>query len=325
VKNIKHCHAGAKRGMATRHLRIINAAQRSQSAERLRRQYDQHLERVAGLTEATRSVYWLFIWQFLQRRFGRRPLRLGALKARDVNGFIQHNGPRLQCSSLHVLAAALRSFLSFLHFTGRTRVALANAVVCPAPRPRSPIPDTLSDSELRRFLKGFDRTQAIGKRDFAMALCLCRLGLRAKEVAFLKLEDVDWRARTLHLQQTKTRRSRLVPLPADVAIAFRSYLRSGRPPTDSGLVFVQHRPPYGGADRRSGFLRAAMRGACIRAGLGPKGVHILRHTLATRLHRRGVHLKTIADLLGHLSINTTARYARVHLRQLRQAALPWPR
>jgi len=325
MKKLRHRAAGAKRGTATRHLGIIKAARRSQSVERLRGQYDQHLAQVAGLTEATRSVYWLFIGQFLQRRFGSRPLRLGALRAKDVNRFIQHRGPGLQCSSLHVLAAALRSFLSFLHFTGRTRVALANAVVCPAPQPRRPIPDTLSESELRRFLRGFDRAQAIGKRDFAMALCLCRLGLRAKEVTSLKLEDVDWRAGTLHLQQTKTRRGRLVPLPAEVAAAIRGYLRAGRPPTDSGLVFVQHRAPYGGADRRSGFLRAALRGAFIRAGLSHKGVHILRHTLATRLHRRGVHLKTIADLLGHISINTTARYARVHLRELRQAALPWPR
>lgn len=325
MKPHKHRNSDAKRGKAAGHLSIIKAAQHSPGVGRLRCQYDRHLDQVAGLTEATRSVYWLFIGQFVQWHFGQRPLRLGTLRAEDVNSFIRHSASRLQRSSLHVLAAALRSFLSFLHFTARTPVALASAVVCPAPRPHSPIPDTFSEPELRRFLKGFDRTQAIGKRNFAMALCLCRLGLRAKEVASLKLEDVDWEARTLHLQQTKTRRSRLVPLPEDVAAAIRDYLRAGRPPTKASVVFVRHQAPYCGADRRSGFLRAAMRGACIRAGLSHQGVHILRHTLATRLHRRGVHLKTIADLLGHLSINTTARYARVHLRELRQAALPWPR
>ena len=161
----------------------------------------------------------------------------------------------------------MRSFLSFLHFTGRTPATLASGVVCPAPRPRNPIPNTLSDPELRRFLKGFDRTQAIGKRDFAMALCLCRLGLRAKEVTSLQLEDVDWQAQTLHLRETKTRRSRLMPLPPDVAAAIQDYLGTGRPATDCSRVFVQHRAPYGAADRRSGFLRAAVRCACLRAGL----------------------------------------------------------
>src|SRR6059036_501229 len=156
MKKIKHCHAGPKSEKTGRHLSIIKAARRAQSIERLRRQYDRHLDQVAGLTEATRSVYWLFIGQFLHWRFGRRLLRLGALKAADVNVFIRHSGNRLQRSSLHVLAAALRSFLSFLHFTGRTPVALASAIVCPAPRLRSPIPDTFSESELRRFLKGFN-------------------------------------------------------------------------------------------------------------------------------------------------------------------------
>jgi integrase len=121
-----------------------------------------------------------------------------------------------------------------------------------------------------------------------MALCLCRLGLRAKEVTSLKLEDVDWEAQTLHLQQTKTRRSRLVPLPADVAAAIRDYLQAGRPPTKASVVFVRHRAPYCGANRRSGFLRAAMRGACIRAGLGHQGVHILRHYADLRTMPTGV-------------------------------------
>jgi integrase len=293
--------------------------------EYLHGEYDQHLDQVAGLTEATRSVYWLFVGQFLEWRFGGRSLRLTALKTKDVSGFIEHSGPRLQCSSLHVLAAALRSFLSFLHFTGRTSLDLSSAVVCPAPRPRNPVPSTLAEAELRRFLSTFNRRQGIGKRDFAMALCLCRLGLRAKEVASLRLEDLDWRGRIMHLRQTKTRRSRIVPLPPDVAAAIRDYVRTGRPATESREVFVQHRAPYGGADRRSGFLRAAIRSAAIKAGLEHRGVHILRHTLATRLQRRRVPLKTIADLLGHLSINTTARYARVDLRELRQAAQPWPR
>jgi len=249
----------------------------------------------------------------------------GEAQGGEVNGFIEHRGPALQCSSLHVLAAAMRSFLSFLHFTGRTPATLASGVVCPAPRPRNPIPNTLSDPELRRFLKGFDRTQAIGKRDFAMALCLCRLGLRAKEVTSLQLEDVDWAGSNFASARDQDSKK-----PAD-ATSPRCGRRhpglsgTGRPATDCSRIFVQHRAPYGAADRRSGFLRAAVRCACLRAGLNQRGVHILRHTVATRLYRRGVPLKTIADLLGHLSINTTARYARVHLQELREAALPWPR
>ena len=68
-----------------------------------------------------------------------------------------------------------------------------------------------------------------------------------------------------------------------------------------------------------------MRRALARAKIASGKVHLLRHTLATRLHARGVGLKAIADLLGHQSLDTTARYARVDIDQLRQAALPWPK
>ena len=64
--------------------------------------------------------------------------------------------------------------------------------------------------------------------------------------------------------------------------------------------------------------------ALARSGVALRGAHVLRHTLATRLHRRGVGLKAIADLLGHQGLNTTARYAQVDVEELRQAALPWP-
>jgi site-specific recombinase XerD len=67
-----------------------------------------------------------------------------------------------------------------------------------------------------------------------------------------------------------------------------------------------------------------MRRAFARSGIVSGKVHLLRHTLATRLHSRRVGLKAIADLLGHQSLDPTARYARVDIEQLRQAALPWP-
>ena len=88
----KHYSAHAQRGKSARQLRIIKAAQHPSSVERLRRHYDRHLGQVAGLTEATRSVYWLFIRQFLQWRFGRRPLRVEKLRAEEVNGFIHERG-----------------------------------------------------------------------------------------------------------------------------------------------------------------------------------------------------------------------------------------
>jgi integrase len=157
-----------------------------------------------------------------------------------------------------------------------------------------------------------------------MGLLLSHLGLRTHEVAVLRLEDVDWKRGTLCLRQTKQRRERLVPLPESVSRALGAYLRSGRPPTESRSLFVRHHIPYG-SSLAAHHVRGAMRRALARSAIPSGKVHLLRHTLATRLHSRGVGLKAIADLLGHQSLDTAARYARVDIVQLRQAILPWPK
>lgn len=305
------------------HLRISRPAKRPSAVAQVLVRYDRHLHQVAGLTTATSRGYLACVRQFLEWRFGCRSPRFHALKAKDLSVFIQGRAVWLKPSSLRALAAGLRSFLRFLHLTGRMEKPLVGAVLCPPPWTHSPVPETLSEAQLRAFLKSFDRTQPIGRRDFAMALCLCRLGLRTLEVASLQLEDVDWNAQTLHLRHTKIRQGRLLPLPSDVAQAIQCYLRAGRPPADSPVIFVRHRAPLC-EGQGSELVRSAMRSAFERCGMNHTRVHILRHTVATQLHRRGVDLKIIADLLGHLSLDTTARYARVNLDELRQAALLWP-
>ena len=73
-------------------------------------------------------------------------------------------------------------------------------------------------------------------------------------------------------------------------------------------------------------VRGAMRRAYGRAGLPIEwtGTHLLRHTAASRMHQRGAPLKSVADVLGHRSIDTTAIYTKVDLNALKTVALPWP-
>ena len=289
--------------------------------ERLLRHYDRFLDRVCGLAETTRRGYGQSAERFLQTSFRRRPVSPRKLRARHIAAYVDYQAKRLQGGSVRALATALRRFLRFLQGAGLTDKALAGAVCFPALTARNPLPPTLSEAQVRTFLGSFDREGPIGRRDFAMALCLCRLGLRAQEVANLELDDLDWQNRTLHLRETKSRRARVLPLPTDVATAIAQYVRGGRPSAQK--LFARHRVP-GCAEQGVDLVRSAMCRAFIRAGLGRMGAHRLRHTLATRLHCRGVDIKTIADLLGHRDLDTTAHYARVNFQELRQAALPWP-
>ncbi len=292
--------------------------------ERLICRYDQYLQQVCGLAEQTCRVRQHYAREFLELEFGRGPLDLGKVLPRDIARYVEQRSKQMQASTAGVLATTLRSFLEFLGVVGLADEHLVAAVPRLAPALRNPLPQPLSAGELRAFLRAFDRRQVLGRRDFAMALCLCRLGLRAQEVANLELRDLSWQNQTLHLRGTKSRRERILPLPPEVARALADYLRDGRPRTSSNRVFPRHRVPDRAARPGSHMVRSAMRRGFRRAGLGSRRVHQLRYTFATALHRQDVDLKWIADLLGHQVLDTTARYARVHFEQLREASLPWP-
>ncbi|MFH2001348.1 MAG: tyrosine-type recombinase/integrase [Planctomycetota bacterium] len=186
------------------------------------------------------------------------------------------------------------------------------------------MPKALSPKDLNRFLRSFDRSTPQGRRDYAMALCMADCGLRVCEVADLRLEDVDWRQATFRVPATKTRRARLLPLTSRVGRAIAAYLRNGRPLSQERGLFLLHYAPWTSATAFT--VRGALRRAYDQCGATPwSGPHALRHTLATRMVQQGARIKEIADVLGHVTIDTAFIYTKVNLPMLRQVAMPWPR
>jgi site-specific recombinase XerD len=292
--------------------------------DRLITAYDWHMDRVCGLSVETRRRRRRCARQFLGWRFGRGQPQLEQLQARQVSSYVFLRARRLGPTGIRALVVNLRNFLRFLEFSGRLRPGLAEAVPQPVPPLPPPPPKTLEPEQWRKFLNSFPRSTAKGRRDYAIVRCLAELALRGQEVVSLTLDDLDWRAMTVRLAQTKQQRQRLLPLPNGVAKAIVSYLQHGRPPTQSRMLFVHHLAPVGQALRAQS-VRVLVRRAFARCGLKASGTYILRHTWATWAHRRGTGLKLIADLLGHRSLGSTQRYAHVNLEELRQVALPWPR
>ena len=176
------------------------------------------------------------------------------------------------------------------------------------------------------MLAAFDVAKPYGHRDRAIVVCLSTLGLRPREVADLRLDDIDWRAGTVRLRTRKTGRGGVLPLPREAGRAIVAYVRGERPKTDERRVFVQHRASRRGDPISSGAGSAvavrALRRAKVEAPLA--GAYVFRHTVASRLVRRGTSLKEVADFLGHRCLDTTAIYAKLDLPALRDVALPWP-
>jgi integrase len=287
--------------------------------------FDQHLVQTCGLAPATRRSYQREAGALLVRRFGRGVVDLATLRSPDIHGFVTTRAERLCPASANGVSNAMRAFVRFLALQGIPAAGAPSAVPRAAVWRLSHVPRVLSDTELTAFLAAFDRASDLGRRDYAIAVCLAMLGLRAGEVAAITLDDIDWRASTLAIPTSKSRRGTRMPLPAQVATALADYLRHGRPPTAERAVFVHHRAPRGARGEAS-LVRIAVRRAYARAGLDPRltGTHILRHTAATRLLRAGASMKEIADVLRHRCLDTSAIYSKVDRTALQGVALAWP-
>lgn len=292
--------------------------------DRLVGAYDEHMDRVCGLSVEIRRRRRHCARQFLRWRFARQVPRGDQLQAKQVSRYVFLRARRLGPTGIRALVVNLRSFLRFLEFSGRLRPGVAGGVPQPAPPLPPPPTKTLEPEQWRKFLKSIPRCTPKERRDYAMVLCLAQLALRSQEVVNLTLDDLDWRALTVRLTQTKQQRQRLLPLADGVAKAIVSYLKHGRPPTPSRALFVHHVAPVG-QPLTAQTVRILVRRAFARCGIQASGTYILRHTWATWAHRRGAGLKLIADLLGHRSLQSTQRYAHVNLEELRQVALPWPK
>jgi site-specific recombinase XerD len=146
------------------------------------------------------------------------------LTAADVSGFLARECPRHGAASAQLLVTVVRSLLGYLHVEGFIAAPLDWAVPAVAALKGRSLPQALEPATLSALLGTCDRRRTVGRRDYAILLLLSRLGLRASEVAGLRLDDVGWRAGEL-VVRGKGGRVDSLPLPVDVGEALASYLR----------------------------------------------------------------------------------------------------
>lgn len=288
--------------------------------DRFLREYAQYLARERALSAATIRDYTDVAREFITAR--RDGLRWDRLRPVHVTAFVLRESRRWSVGYCKYHVTALRSLLRYLHQGGRVRCDLAGCVPAVAGWRLAWLPKALEPAQVTRLLLVSDKGSPQGLRDAAIVRLLLRLGLRAGDVAALTLDDLDWRAGVLAVRGKGRRESRL-PVPRDVGRALAAYLQHGRPETDSRQLFVRSRAPYRRLSSQ-GVVRAVSQ-LLRRTGVPRGGAHLLRHTAATQLLRRGASLPEIGHVLRHRHVDTTAIYAKVDFAALRALARPWPR
>jgi integrase/recombinase XerD len=284
------------------------------------------LEHDRGLVLGTivgriRSARWFVEAACTRARVsGARALR--SVTARHVEDFfidyVKGKGPVARQS----MQSAMRLLLRFAASRGWVDEGLSAAVPSLRQYRLAKVPRALPDNEFQHLLDA-TRTRTISARDQAIVWLLACYGVRCGQVSALRLEDVDWRARTIVFRahkRGKAIRHELLPVVADALV---HYLRTERPGGgDDEFIFVRTRAPH--LRSSPGAIAHALRRCMARASLHPRGPHSLRHSFASRLLRFGESLKTIADLLGHRSLGAVAIYAKVDRPRLLEVAVEWP-
>jgi site-specific recombinase XerD len=218
---------------------------------------------------------------------------------------------------------SMRSFLHFLLEQGKIQTDLAAKIPMLQVRKQTSIPSVWTKNELQKLIAAIDRGSPKGKRDYAIILLACCLGMRGSDIRNLKKEDFHWEDKKLVFTQSKTKTSLSLPLIPEVGWAVIEYLKYGRPNIDSPYLFLKHIAPFDPFAEGSlpGLIESYVRVADLPILKHKRGMHSLRHTMASMLLEKDTPLSTISDILGHVDTNSTAIYLKVGMQKLKECAL----
>ena len=167
-----------------------------------------------------------------------------------------------------------------------------------------------SHGEIKRIVDAIDTASDLGKRDYAIMLLAFDTGLRGIDIIRLKMNDIDWRAGTLSIRQSKTKQPITQVLKGAVLNAVADYILDSRPDNGEREVFLSTRPPHK-ALRGCDALDSIIDKYCDFAGVEKKprrAFHSVRRAFATELSQKGVSLGAISELLGHRQIRSDKPY-----------------
>jgi integrase/recombinase XerD len=253
---------------------------------------DQDLAR-GEYASTTRNSY-LKTARTLQRRFG-KPVE--QLSREELRTFVDEIPERYTSSS------SRRMELAAVMFLYRKTLGMPQHVsFIEWPQRYSPLPTVLSRGEVQALLRAIEQPVYT-----AIALVLYAVGARLSEALALTVADIDAARGVMRIHHGKGNKAREAKLPLELYRWLRWYWAKHRPARPYLFSSARTQKPPTRASVREALAKAAA-AAGIRKRVTP---HVLRHSFATHLLEAGTDVRVVQVLLGHASITTTMRYARV--------------
>lgn len=283
-----------------------------------------YLDEVRGVTPETLDARRRSLVDALRVLMPRGRFDVRRLTVSRINAFIAEIAAKRQIQKARWMADSLRAFCRYLDTRGQGPGIDGTAIKGPKAIKYRPSAKALTIEQLRLLLRPLREDTPLAARDFAVLLVLARTGLRRSDLVRLGLKDFDARAGTLTVRQNKSRREHEIPLPPEARDALLTYVCKYRPQRTGGPLFHAESFPFE-KGLTACAVSAIVERAFRRSGIQhpSRGAHTLRHSLATHLVARKMPLKSIADVLVHKSIETTALYTRIDRERLAGIARPW--
>lgn len=255
-------------------------------------------------------------------------LSQGITQCDDINQTLINNYiktlARYTYKTIEQVICSLRAFLRFLSLNDIIKEDMASSTPMVHARKQTRIPSVWTKEELTKLIEAIDCSNPKGKRDYAIILLACCLGLRCSDIKNLTFENFHWEDKKLEFIQSKTRTLLTLPLPNEVGWAVIDYIKYGRPDIDSQIVFLKHLAPHGPfkhGNHLSGMIKTYMQIAHLPTLKQRRGMHSLRHTAASFLLENETPLSVISDILGHLDTDSTGVYLKTNIKQLKECPL----
>lgn len=222
--------------------------------------------------------------------------------------------------TMHDYAQRLRAFFLYAEARSWCRTGLAAGIMAPRFMADEVVPKGIKRDDVVRLLASVRKDRPADKRDRAILMLFVTYGLRAGEVAGLRLDDLDWENEVIRVRCPKPGRTHIWPLSPDVGNAILRYIREARPTGLGRSLFFTLHAPIRPISRKTLSKVAHDRFAGIGIVTGRRGTHALRHAAAQHLLDQGMSMKVIGDFLGHRDPSSTVIYAKVNLAALREVA-----
>ena len=285
--------------------------------ENVVRKLDQQVE-LRGQSKSTLNNYIRRIALFVVH-FGKLPEQIDPEEINEYLVALARDPRSPSRSSFKHMVYGLRYYYRLLGMN-------KNAIALPSLKKDTKLPVILNQQELKELFAA----PTLLKQRVVLTL-IYSAGLRGQEVINLKISDIDFERKTIHIRQSKYKKDRIVPLAESMAVGLKKYLKAENPHLwlFNGKLERSGNPDHSGEfDGRysvkglSWVMRENLKKTSITKEVS---LHSLRHSYATHLLEQGVNIVTLKELLGHAEITTTMIYLHIAQCDLVKAHSPLDR